>query len=262
MTKWLRNGTDVLSRRDALGVFGAAGIALVAAACSGGGSSGDAAASKSSGSGTSGSGTSGSTGTTDTTTGTSGGSTSSGTTTVDCVLTPEMTEGPYYLDDQVIRRDVTEGKAGLPLRLELQVADAGSCTPVPGLMVEIWHADAEGSYSGFGSGGSTTTFLRGGQNADADGKVVFQTVYPGWYRGRTVHIHVKVHDGTTAHTTQLFFDQSLTDQVFSQSPYQGHSGGTTNTQDNIYSGGGASTTLKMAPSGSGYTGTLVLGIKR
>ena len=107
----------------------------------------------------------------------------SGTTTVDCVLTPEMTEGPYYLDDQVIRRDVTEGKAGIPLRLELTVADATKCTTVPGLMVEIWHADAEGNYSGFGSGGSTTTFLRGGQNADADGKVVFQTIYPGWYRG-------------------------------------------------------------------------------
>ena len=91
---------------------------------------------------------------------------------------------------------------------------------------------------------------------------MFQTIYPGWYRGRTVHIHVKVHDGSTVHTTQLFFDQDLTDQVFTQSPYQGHSGGTTNAQDGIYSGGGASTTLRMAPSGNGYTGTIVLGIQR
>jgi protocatechuate 3,4-dioxygenase beta subunit len=173
-----------------------------------------------------------------------------------------MTEGPYYLDDQVIRRDVTEGKAGLPLRLELTVADATTCATVPGLMVEIWHADAEGDYSGFGAGGSSTTFLRGGQNADAGGKVVFQTIYPGWYRGRAVHIHVKVHDGDTVHTTQLFFDQGLTEQVFTKSPYQGHSGGTTNSQDSIYSGGGSTTVLKMTPSGDGYTGALTLGIRR
>jgi protocatechuate 3,4-dioxygenase beta subunit len=255
-TRWLRSGTEVLSRRDALAVFGAAGVALVAAACSDGGSNeGAASASKSSNDGSS-----SSSATTDTTAGS--GSSSTGATTVDCVLTPEMTEGPYYLDDQVIRRDITEGKAGLPLRLELTVADAGSCAVVPGAMVEIWHADAEGNYSGFGSGGSTTTFLRGGQNADADGVAVFQTIYPGWYRGRTIHIHVKVHDGSTVHTTQLFFDQDTTNQVFSQAPYEGHSGGTTNAQDSIYSGGGASTTLKLAPASSGFTGTLVLGIRR
>jgi protocatechuate 3,4-dioxygenase beta subunit len=173
-----------------------------------------------------------------------------------------MTEGPYYLDDQVIRRDVTEGKAGLPLQLDLTVADASTCAPIPGLMVEIWHADAEGTYSGFGAGGSTTTFLRGGQNADTDGTVQFNTIDPGWYPGRTVHIHVKVHDGNTVHTTQLFFDQSLTDQVFTKAPYQGHSGGTTNAQDNIYSGGGSSTVLKTSQSGDGYTGTLVLGLRR
>jgi len=234
-------------------MFGATGVAIIAAGCSGGGADGAAATGSTSGS-NSGS-TSGSTGTSDT-------SVASGSSTVDCVLTPEMTEGPYYLDDQVIRRDVTEGKTGLPLRLELTVADATTCAPVPGLMVEIWHADAEGSYSGFGSGGSTSTFLRGGQNADTNGTVVFQTIYPGWYRGRTVHIHVKVHDGDTEHTSQLFFDQALTDEVFTKAPYQGHSGGTTNSQDSIYGGGGAQTTLKMTPSGDGYTGTLVMGVRR
>src|SRR5262245_2128464 len=243
-----------LSRREALTLLGAAGVAIVAAACSDGGS-GDSATGSAAGSSASNS----------TSTPATTGSTSTagaGTTTVDCVLTPEMTEGPYYLADGILRRDVTEGKPGKALRLELVVADAAKCTPVPGLMVEVWHADATGDYSGFGNGGATTTFLRGGQNTDTDGKVVFQTIYPGWYRGRTVHIHVKVHDGNTVHTTQLFFDQDLTNDVFTASPYQGHSGGTTNAQDNIYSGGGAQTTLRMTPSGDGYIGSLNLGIKR
>ena len=129
-------------------------------------------------------------------------------------------------------------------------------------MVEIWHADAEGDYSGFGSGGSATTFLRGGQMSDDDGVAVFDTIYPGWYRGRTIHIHLKVHDGDTVHTTQLFFDQELTDEVFTRSPYAGNSGGTTNAQDDIYADGGSSTTLKMTPDGDGYVGTITLGVQR
>lgn len=247
---------DVMSRRRALALLGAAGMAAVVAACSDGGSNDTGASSNTSGSNASGSSTGSSSGAaTSTTSGSTG-------TTVDCIMTPEMTEGPYYLADQVIRRDVTEGKDGLPLRLELTVADAAACQPIAGLMVEIWHADATGNYSGFGSGGSNTTFLRGGQNSDANGKAVFQTIYPGWYRGRAVHIHVKVHDGNRVHTTQLFFDQDVTDQVFTQSPYQGHSGGTTNAQDDIYGDGGSTTVLKLTPSSSGYTGTINLGIQR
>jgi protocatechuate 3,4-dioxygenase beta subunit len=249
--RWLRGPTEVVNRRQALTLLGAAGVAVVAAACSDGGSNDTAG----NGSTSAGSGASGSSGSSTSPPTTSGAATA----TVDCVLTPEMTEGPYYLDDQVVRRDITEGRPGVPLRLELTVADAGACTPIPGAMVEIWHADAEGSYSGFGTGGSGTTFLRGGQNADTDGKVVFETIYPGWYPGRAVHIHLKVHDGSTAHTTQLFFDQALTDDVFTRTPYQGNSGGTTNAQDNIHAAG---TTLRMTPSGSGYVGTLGLGIER
>ncbi|MET0629202.1 MAG: intradiol ring-cleavage dioxygenase [Acidimicrobiia bacterium] len=245
----------MLSRREALSMFGVAGVALVAAACSDGGSNDNAE-------GTATANSAKTKAASTTTTSPANATTTGAATTVDCVLTPEMTEGPYYLDDQVIRRDVTEGKTGIPLQLDLTVADASSCTPIPGLMVEIWHADAEGAYSGFGAGGSTTTFLRGGQNADTNGKVQFNTIYPGWYQGRTVHIHVKVHDGNTVHTTQLFFDQTLTNEVFTRSPYQGHSGGTTNSQDNIFSGGGTSTTLKTSESGNGYLGTLVMGVQR
>jgi len=239
--------TTEVTRRRALTLIGAAGLAVVAAACAddGGGDTGTRTESGSSG------GTGGST--------TGGGSNAS---QVDCVLTPEMTEGPYYLEDMAVRRDIAEGRPGVPLQLELTVADASTCTPVPDLMVEIWHADAEGDYSGFGAGGSTTTFLRGGQPSDAQGVATFDTIYPGWYQGRAVHIHLKVHDGRAVHTTQLFFDQDLTDDVFTQAPYAGNSGGTTNAQDGIYGDGGAGTTLRMTPDGDGYVGRLVLGVQR
>jgi protocatechuate 3,4-dioxygenase beta subunit len=254
MTDLPTTWSTVVDRRRALALIGAAGVAVVTAACSGGGSDGSSGAASSNGTGSTASSNRASS---------SASTSSAGTTTrVDCVLTPEMTEGPYYLDDQVLRRDVTEGRPGVPLRLELTVADASSCAPVSDRVVEIWHADAAGAYSGFGSGGSDTTFLRGGQTSDANGAVVFDTIYPGWYRGRAVHIHLKVHDGNTVHTTQLFFDQDLTDEVFTRSPYAGNSGGTTNAQDNIYSGGGTTTTLKITPDGDGYVGTLVLGMQR
>lgn len=240
--------TTVVDRRRALALIGAAGAAVVAAACSGGGSDQPSGAAS----------RSGTTGPNSPTTTAAGDA----ATTVDCVLTPEMTEGPYYLDDMAIRRDITEGRPGLPLRLELTVADASSCAPVPDRMVEIWHADAEGAYSGFGAGGSGTTFLRGGQTSDDTGVVVFDTIYPGWYPGRAVHIHLKVHDGDTVHTTQLFFDQDLTDEVFTRSPYAGNSGRTTNAQDSIYADGGAGTTLRLSPDGDGYAATITLGVQR
>ena len=251
MTDSGRAWTTEVTRRRALTLFGAAGLALVAAACSdddGGGADTGARTQ---------SGTSGSTG--GSTTGTGSGAGASG---VDCVLTPEMTEGPYYLEAMAVRRDITEGRPGVPLQLELTIADASTCAPVPGLMVEVWHADAEGDYSGFGSGGSSTTFLRGGQPSDAQGVATFDTIYPGWYPGRAVHIHLKVHDGRTVHTTQLFFDQELTDEVFTRAPYAGASGETTNDQDGIYRDGGASTILRMTPAGDGYVGRIVLGVQR
>ncbi len=249
--------STVVDRRRALTLLGAAGVAVVTAACSGGDSDATSAATTDRAGG--GSGSAGGNGSASS----GAASSSSGTpSAVDCVLTPEMTEGPYYLDDQVLRRDVTEGRPGVPLRLELTVADASSCEPVADRTVEVWHADAEGAYSGFGAGGPDTTFLRGAQTSDQDGVVVFDTIYPGWYRGRTVHIHLKVHDGSTVHTTQLFFDQDLTDEIFTSAPYAGNSGGTTNAQDDIYARGGSATTLRMTPDGDGFVGTLTLGMRR
>src|SRR5689334_7281750 len=109
---------------------------------------------------------------------------------VTCVLAPEMTEGPYYLPNEAVRRNITEGKAGTALRLDLTVMSVSSCRALKGAAVDIWHADATGVYSGVA--GNSGSFLRGIQKSDANGLVVFDTVYPGWYRGRAVHIHVKV----------------------------------------------------------------------
>jgi protocatechuate 3,4-dioxygenase beta subunit len=109
------------------------------------------------------------------------------------VLAPEQTEGPYYIADEAVRRNITEGRPGTPLMLRAFVVNASSCKPIRGAAVDIWHADAGGVYSGFGQGAGNRTFMRGIQRTNAKGLALFRTVYPGWYQGRTVHIHVKVH---------------------------------------------------------------------
>jgi protocatechuate 3,4-dioxygenase beta subunit len=125
---------------------------------------------------------------------------------VTCLLTPELTEGPYYIAGERVRRNITERRPGVPLTLKATVVDASSCKPIRNAAVDIWHADASGVYSGFGQGASSRTFMRGIQKTDANGLTTFQTVYPGWYQGRTVHIHVKVHiGGNVVHTGQIFF---------------------------------------------------------
>lgn len=142
-----------------------------------------------------------------------------------CSLLPEKTAGPFPLDQQFDRRDITEGYPGQPMRLGLRVLDQ-SCAPVPGATVEIWHTDATGDYSAFtdnGGGkdeGAGTTFMRGTQTADGNGIVEFLTVYPGWYSGRAVHIHLRVHlSDATVLTSQMFFDTDYTAGVYSAAPY-------------------------------------------
>jgi protocatechuate 3,4-dioxygenase beta subunit len=183
---------------------------------------------------------------------------------ISCVLSPEMTEGPYYIDGETIRSDITEGKPGLPLRLVLTVADATTCTPISGATVDVWHADATGNYSGFGSTTSNRTFLRGVQVTDANGVATFQTIYPGWYQGRAVHVHLKVHvGGSVVHTGQLFFDEQVTDAVYAKTPYSSHTGQrTANGQDSIYRSGGAQSLVVLTPASDGYTGAITLGVKR
>lgn len=181
---------------------------------------------------------------------------------VTCVLAPEQTEGPYYVDDAAFRRNVREGRPGVPLTLRLLVVNASSCRPITGATVEIWHCDAGGTYSGVQ--GDTGMFLRGAQRTDAKGLATFRTIYPGWYPGRTVHIHTKVHvGGNVVHTGQLYFPDAATDVVYKRSPYSRRPDRTTrNAADSIYRNGGKRSTLRLARNGSAYVGSITMGVQR
>ena len=234
-----------IDRRAALRLLGVVGLGTVAVACSDGGSSDDGAAA--------------------TTGGATSGARSSGTATnTACVLTPEMTEGPYFVDGDAVRSDITEGRPGTPLTLKLRVVDANGCTPVEGAAVDVWHADAGGDYSAFGNSGADSTFLRGIQRTDADGAVTFETIYPGWYQGRAVHIHVKVVvDGTEVHTGQLFFADDASERVFTATPYSSRGDGwLRNAEDGIYANGGDQSLVSLRAGAGRYTGSLTMGIDR
>jgi protocatechuate 3,4-dioxygenase beta subunit len=184
---------------------------------------------------------------------------------VSCVLAPEQTEGPYYLDDHKVRRNITEGRPGAPLTLRLTVVDVSTCKPIKGAAVDVWHCDAGGVYSGTSvQGTEDERFLRGIQRTDANGLALFQTLYPGWYSGRTVHIHVMVHiGGNVVHTGQLYFSDTLTDTVYKRSPYKRRPNRTTrNLADSIYRNGGKRSTLKLRKRGTGYIGSITMGVQR
>ena len=193
-----------------------------------------------------------------------GGNKAVETGAVSCVLTPELTEGPYYIAGEKVRRDIREGHPGTLLTLHLRVLNVATCSPIKGAAVDIWHADAAGNYSGFSSDSSSRTFMRGIQRTDANGLATFLTVYPGWYQGRTVHIHAKVHvGGRVVHTGQLFFPDTLTDVVYKQAPYASRPNRTTrNAQDSIYINGGKYGMLKVVKSGAGYVGSIAMGVHR
>ncbi|TLS43822.1 intradiol ring-cleavage dioxygenase [Streptomyces montanus] len=200
-----------------------------------------------------------------------------------CTLTKEMTEGPYYLDGAYVRADIREDKVGIPLQLTLTVVDDDTCAPLDQALVETWHCDALGEYSGFvGNNGheepDNGRFLRGGVLTGSDGVAKLTTIYPGWYRGRCVHIHLKVHTDVTLtedgsfeggqelHTGQLFFDESVTEDVATVAAYAANDvRRTTLDQDSIYDDGGAAsglltlTALGSSPS-SGYAGALTVGV--
>jgi protocatechuate 3,4-dioxygenase beta subunit len=221
-------------------------------------------------------------------------------------LTPELTEGPYYIDLERIRRDITEDKPGVPLRLKFRVVQAGSTLPVPGAAVDVWHCDAQGVYSGFnahlpppgrhgmppggpggpppmddadalfgmpegppgGPGGfdpghahkpdNSLTFLRGVQITGADGATEIDTIYPGWYMGRTTHIHVRVHvggrvadgryqGGHISHTGQVFLPESVTGQVYRLPAYvKKEAGRQAQSDDGIFLQGGSVVTSLTA----------------
>ena len=196
--------------------------------------------------------------------GASGGPAGVASGAVGCVLTPEQTEGPYYIAGEKMRRNITEGRPGTPLTLRLAVVDASTCRPIKSAAVDIWHADAGGAYSGFGGGSGSRTFMRGIQRTDARGIAIFRTVYPGWYPGRTVHVHVKVHvGGRVVHTGQLYFPDSLTNAAYRKAPYSKRPGrDTRNATDAVFRNGGKRSVLRLRRNGAGYLGTITMGVHR
>jgi protocatechuate 3,4-dioxygenase beta subunit len=187
-----------------------------------------------------------------------------------CALTPEQTAGPFYLAGDLARRQITEGKAGLALVVQLQVVQLPGCKPMADRPVDIWHADHQGWYSGFpgqGAGDIDTTgqtFLRGTQMSDSQGGVSFNTVYPGWYPGRAVHIHFRVHlPDNMQVSSQLYLPDAINDAVHQQPPYVARGAiAVDNGGDGIF----ASTTgrerliAEVTQDGGGYRCQLVVGV--
>lgn len=189
-----------------------------------------------------------------------------------CVARPELEEGPYFVPDMLKRADIRTDSAtgvvtpGVPLALAFNVSQlsSGACAPLAGATVDVWQCNAAGQYSGFSDprqGFETTsqTFLRGVLATDAKGQAAFSTIYPGWYRGRAVHIHVKIRttgpSGAYEFTTQMFFDESLTDAVHALPPYAANGPrDMTNARDRIFQSGDK-TVLDVSKRGDGYAAT-------
>lgn len=183
-----------------------------------------------------------------------------------CTVNPTQTEGPYWVDEMLSRSDIRSDPAsgviqqGLLLRLGINVSEitAGVCAPLSGAYVDIWHCNALGVYSDVAAQGTVgQKFLRGYQVTDSHGNVRFLTVYPGYYQGRTVHIHFRVRRFTGPTVTfnfvsQLYFDDLITDGVFQRvAPYSGRPArGTRNTNDGIYGQGGSQLLLRLADNGN------------
>ncbi len=199
-------------------------------------------------------------------------------TTPLCVVRPQQTEGPYFVDEKLnrsdIRSDPSDGlvKQGVPLRLVFHISrsNGGSCTPLTGATVDLWHCDALGVYSDVTDPSFSTVgkkFLRGYQVTDANGTVEFVTIYPGWYPGRTVHIHFKIRTDSASQrgyefTSQLYFDDSLTDQIHAQPPYAAKGQRTLkNDQDGIFRGDGKQLMLQLTKDAKGYVGIFDVGLQ-
>ncbi|WP_199312115.1 intradiol ring-cleavage dioxygenase [Phormidium tenue] len=195
-----------------------------------------------------------------------------------CTVRPQQTEGPYFVDEALnrsdIRSDPTTGsvKPGVPLKLQFRVSQVGAdaCVPLAGAMVDVWHCDATGAYSDVNDRQANTLgqkFLRGAQVTDADGTVEFTTIYPGWYPGRTAHIHFKIRGNTAENqgyefTSQLYFDDVLSDRVYAQPPYSDRGDRTTRNQnDGIFRSGGDQLILPITEAREGYTGRFEIGLE-
>ncbi len=196
-----------------------------------------------------------------------------------CIVRPEQTEGPYFVDERLnrsdIRSDPSDGsvKDGVPLQLTFRVYEFRdtACNPLPGAMVDIWHCDALGVYSDvedmndlFDTSGQK--FLRGYQMTDASGAAQFSTIYPGWYEGRAVHIHFKIRTQPESRrgyefTSQIYFDEALSEQIYTQAPYSTKGPGRLlNQRDRIFQDGGDQLMLALTKTDTGYAGTFDIGL--
>ena len=253
----------VLTRREMLILLGAGGSAAILAACAPGATATAIPSAATPSSATSGLATA-------TATAIVGASAPPG-----CVVRPAETEGPYFVDEKLLRSDIrpdpSDGsvREGAVLKLTFATArvTGNSCAPYEGLLVDVWHCDALGVYSDV-QGSAGTKFLRGYQVTDADGLATFTTVYPGWYQGRTVHIHFKIRSDAAGSsglefTSQLFFDDTLTDKVFAAEPYaQKGVRSTRNDGDGIYGQGGDQLLLDVkGDATTGYTTTFPIGLQ-
>jgi protocatechuate 3,4-dioxygenase beta subunit len=202
-----------------------------------------------------------------------------GSPSASCVVRPEQAEGPYFIDERLrrsdIRSDPADGsvKEGVSLALTFAVSRiaAGVCTPLPGAQVDVWHCDALGAYSDVDEPGSRTAgqkFLRGYQLTDSAGLARFRTIYPGWYPSRAVHIHFKIRTaapqggGAREFTSQLYFDDALTDRVHARPPYAAKGRrGLRNGDDLLYRYGGDQLQLAVSPAAEGYAATFAIGLQ-
>jgi protocatechuate 3,4-dioxygenase beta subunit len=195
-----------------------------------------------------------------------------------CIVRPEQTEGPYFVDERLnrsdIRSDPSDGsvKDGRQLQLALRVHEirGDACTPLAGAVVDIWHCDALGVYSDVRDRSFDTRgkkFLRGYQVTDPTGTARFLTIYPGWYPGRAVHIHFKIRTNPESRrgyefTSQIYFDDGLSDQVHAQVPYRVKGQGRLRNQgDGIFQDGGEQLTLQLVKEAQGYAGVFDIGLQ-
>jgi protocatechuate 3,4-dioxygenase beta subunit len=195
-----------------------------------------------------------------------------------CVARPEQTEGPYFVDERLNRTDIRSDpgdgqiRPGSPLALTVLVSRLGGteCRPLEGAQVDLWQCDALGVYSDVQDPRFNTVgqkFLRGYQTTNARGEARFVTVYPGWYQGRTVHLHFKIRTEPAAQrgfefTSQLYFDDAVTDRVHASTPYASKGQNRTrNSQDGIFRRGGDQLTLATTESGGTYSASFAIGLQ-
>lgn len=192
-----------------------------------------------------------------------------------CILTPRAVEGPFYFDPKLERADIREDRPGVPLALVLRIVEAPTCKPVTGARVDVWHADAVGMYSGYDRQSDSEsvstkgqTFLRGTQFAGTGGEVTFNSIYPGWYRGRTTHIHFKVFlDSKSMVTGQIYFPDALSQFIYENiAPYNTRKAArdTVNVTDGVLQESGADRIAfcSVKEEANRYLASLLIGISR